>query len=128
MDLAQAFKIASQLAAYVVELTAITIVGATVLVGLWQAGKLFRCHANSRSTHDNTAPAQAKQQLRLWLGSRLVLALELELAADLLRTAINPSWEAFAQLAAVAALRTLLSYILQRELSPARLADRYHLS
>jgi uncharacterized membrane protein len=41
------------------------------------------------------------------------------LAADILRTAIAPTWEEIGKLAAIAALRTLLNYFLEREIRTA---------
>jgi uncharacterized membrane protein len=49
----------------------------------------------------------------------LAVALEFELAADILRTAIAPTWNEIGQLAAIAALRTLLNYFLQKEIDKA---------
>jgi uncharacterized membrane protein len=46
----------------------------------------------------------------------LVLALELLLAADILRTAISPTWTDIGQLAAIAAIRTFLNYSLSHDL------------
>ena len=46
----------------------------------------------------------------------LVLALEFLLAADILRTAISPSWNEIGQLAAIAAIRTFLNYSLAHDL------------
>lgn len=55
-------------------------------------------------------------EIRLALGKSLALALELLLAADILRTAVAPNWDDIGKLAAIAALRTLLNYFLEREL------------
>jgi uncharacterized membrane protein len=46
----------------------------------------------------------------------LVLALEFLLAADILRTAISPTWNEIGQLAAIAAIRTFLNYSLGHDL------------
>ena len=46
----------------------------------------------------------------------LVLALEFLLAADILRTAISPTWNDIGQLAAIAAIRTFLNYSLAHDL------------
>jgi len=46
----------------------------------------------------------------------LVLALEFLLAADILRTAISPTWNDIGQLAAIAAIRTVLNYFLEIDL------------
>lgn len=55
--------------------------------------------------------------VRLSLARFLVLGLEFQLAADVLRTAISPSFEEIGKLAAIAAIRTLLNYFLNREIS-----------
>jgi uncharacterized membrane protein len=57
--------------------------------------------------------------LRLRLGRWLALALEFELGADILRTAIAPTWNEIGQLAAIAAIRTALNYFLQQEIDRA---------
>ena len=54
--------------------------------------------------------------LRLQLGRSLALALEFLLGADILRTAVEPTWEEISRLAAIAAIRTALNYFLQREI------------
>ncbi len=57
------------------------------------------------------------RKLRLTLGHFLVVALELRLAADIIETAIAPSWEQIGQLAAIALIRTFLSYFLNKEIA-----------
>jgi uncharacterized membrane protein len=64
-------------------------------------------------------PEQQKIEVRLQLGRWLSLALEFELAADILRTAIAPSWDEIGKLAAIVVLRTLLNYFLEREIRTA---------
>jgi uncharacterized membrane protein len=56
------------------------------------------------------------RDLRLELSRYLALALELQLASDILSTIIAPSWEDLGQLAAVAAIRTFLNVFLAREM------------
>ncbi len=62
------------------------------------------------------APDSARENVRLRLARWLAVALEFELAADILRTAIAPSWDEIGKLAAIATLRTLLNYFLEREI------------
>ena len=59
------------------------------------------------------------EDIRLRLGRWLALALEFELGADILRTAIAPTWMEIGQLAAIATIRTLLNYFLQQEIDRA---------
>lgn len=56
------------------------------------------------------------QTIRIHFGSALTVALELLLAADILATAIAPTWDDIGKLAAIAVLRTALNYFLEREL------------
>ncbi len=69
-------------------------------------------------------PDAAKEGVRLRLARWLAVALEFTLAADILRTAIAPFWEEIGKLAAIAALRTLLNYFLQREIETAARQER----
>ena len=50
----------------------------------------------------------------------LLLALEFELAADVVRTAIAPTWDDVGQLAAIAAIRTVLNYSLEKDIEKLR--------
>lgn len=89
----------------------VELLGAVVIaVGLVQflAGYLpavFR----RRSHLDNAV-------LRVRFGSTLTIALELLLAADILETAVAPTWDDIGKLAAIAAIRTALNYFLEKEL------------
>ncbi|MGI8702544.1 MAG: DUF1622 domain-containing protein [Nocardioidaceae bacterium] len=58
--------------------------------------------------------------VRLGLGRFLALGLEFQLAGDILRTAIAPTFEEIGQLAAVATIRTALNFFLSRELAEER--------
>jgi uncharacterized membrane protein len=57
---------------------------------------------------------------RLVLARFLTLALEFQLAADVLDTAIAPGWQEIEQLAAIAVIRTLLNMSLTREIAEER--------
>jgi uncharacterized membrane protein len=46
----------------------------------------------------------------------LLLGLEFELAADIIRSAIAPTWLAIGQVAAIAVIRTFLNFFLQRDI------------
>ena len=55
-------------------------------------------------------------QVRLTFGRALVLALEFQLAADILGTAVSPSWDHLGKLGAIAVIRTFLNFFLTQEL------------
>ena len=62
------------------------------------------------------ATPQEKNEVRLTMGRWLALALEFELAADILNTAVTPTWADILKLAAIATIRTALNYFLEREI------------
>lgn len=68
--------------------------------------------------------ATTNQLLRIQFGSALALALELLLGADILATAIAPTWDDIGKLAAIAVLRTALNYFLERELKASDLGNK----
>lgn len=72
-----------------------------------------------RSADNANASHEAKEEVRLRLGRWLALALEFELGADILRTAVAPTWSEIGQLAAIAAVRTALNFFLQQEIDKA---------
>jgi len=54
--------------------------------------------------------------LRVRLGQSMVVGLEFQVAADILKTGLSPTWNDVLLLAALIGLRTVLNYILEREL------------
>ncbi len=54
---------------------------------------------------------------RIAFGSSVAVSLEILLAADVLATAVAPSWDDIGKLAAIATIRTVLNYFLEKELS-----------
>jgi uncharacterized membrane protein len=89
-----------------VEVVGAAVVAIGVVVGLvtFARAALARRHA------------EAYPGVRLILARYLAVALEFQLAADILSTAIAPSWDALGRLAATAVIRTGLNYSLGREM------------
>ena len=58
--------------------------------------------------------------VRLTLARYLAVALEFQLAADILSTAIAPSWDQIGKLGAIAVIRTALNFFLTREMEAER--------
>lgn len=54
--------------------------------------------------------------IRLAFARYLTLALELQLAADILSTSVAPTWDRIGKLAAIAVIRTALNYFLSKEM------------
>lgn len=58
--------------------------------------------------------------IRISFARYLALALEFQLGADILSTAIAPSWDQIGKLGAIAVIRTALNYFLMREMETER--------
>ena len=90
----------------------VEVVGALLIsLGILVAGGLLVRALLARRTADFTA-------IRLTLAR--YLALEFQLGADILSTAIAPSWEQIGKLGAIAVIRTALNFFLSREMQQER--------
>jgi uncharacterized membrane protein len=92
----------------------VEMVGAVIIaLGILSAGWLLVKALSKGQTADFTA-------IRLTLARYLALALEFQLGADILSTAISPTWEQLGKLGAIAIIRTALNYFLSREMRDER--------
>lgn len=94
---------------------------AAVVIAISLVKFLFVYFRNILVLDDN---GSANQKIRIQFGSSLALTLELLLAADILATAIAPTWDDIGKLAAIATLRTALNYFLERELKQNEAIER----
>lgn len=92
---------------------------AAVVIGLALLQFLYRYGANLFKPNAETV----NQTIRIQFGSSLTVALELLLGADILATAIAPTWDDIGKLAAIAVLRTALNFFLERELKTSGLSN-----
>jgi uncharacterized membrane protein len=65
--------------------------------------------------YDPRRPFAGKKKSWLALGVWLLLGLQFELGADIVRSAISPTWELIGELAAIAVIRTFLNYFLEKD-------------
>ncbi|HEY9856250.1 MAG TPA: DUF1622 domain-containing protein [Stenomitos sp.] len=93
-----------------VELSAAVIIGAAALMATLRSARTYVLRPWNSA---------AIMGIRLDLGRWLSLALEFELAADILRTAVAPTWNEIGQLAAIIVIRTAVNFFLQREIDRA---------
>ena len=100
-----------------VEGAAAIVIGLAAVEGT--VGALFLFLPRRRRAAVPGSAQDAKEAVRLRLGRWLAVALEFETAADILRTAVAPTWTEIGQLAAIVVLRTALNYFLQREIDKA---------
>ncbi len=88
-------------------------------LGVVLAAGLFARALLKRQTADFNA-------IRLTLARYLALALEFQLGADILSTAVAPSWTEIGKLGAVAIIRTTLNYFLSKEIKEEQAGARAH--
>jgi uncharacterized membrane protein len=62
------------------------------------------------------ATGLAGRQIWLRFATWILLALEFALAADILRTAVAPTWDDISKLAVIATIRTMLNYFLAKDI------------
>ena len=68
----------------------------------------------------------AEHRLDIWMrfASAIVLALEFTLAADIIRSAVAPTWDAIGRLGAIAFIRIALNFFLARDVETIAEAKR----
>ena len=87
------------------EATSALLVGVGMVIAIYQMVRL------------GEAPSRKGYLLvRLTMARFLVLALEFQLAADIMATAVAPTWEQLGRLSLIAVIRTFLAYFLEREM------------
>jgi len=96
------------LLATIVDASTGAAIGVGVLAALVRTAKL--------GLRRGTSLDSAMSEIRITLGRWLALALELALAADILRTVMIPTWDEIGKLGAIVVLRTVLNYFLEREI------------
>jgi len=72
-----------------------------------------------------TVGATHGQRKAIWqrFGMWLLLGLEFELAADIIRSVVSPTWRDLGQLGAIAVIRTFLNYFLEKDLETVARAE-----
>jgi uncharacterized membrane protein len=88
--------------ALMIEALAVIFIGAGAVESVWMMCK---------------SPREGRRKA-VWarFGVWLLLSLEFELGADIIRTAISPTWSQIGQLGAIAVIRTFLNHFLEEDL------------
>lgn len=94
----------------IAEMVAAILIAAGILITLAQLAKIFRSRVGGY------------EHSRLVLARFLALALEFQLAADVLGTAVSPTWAQIGKLGAIAVIRTGLNHFLAKEIREAESA------
>ncbi|MGK7910433.1 MAG: DUF1622 domain-containing protein [Synechococcus sp.] len=98
---------------FVLEAIAAFVVFLGLVKTLQHAIKVHRLRGGHRPTLDYPLEFM---EIRLSFGLWLALALEFQLAADILSTTIAPSFNSLGKLALIAVIRTFLNYFLGKEI------------
>lgn len=96
---------------------------ASIALAIEAAGALLVAYGAAEAIYGSILAIARRRSLpgerkEVWLrfGVWLLLGLEFLLAADVVRSALSPTWQDIGQLAAIAAIRTFLNYFLERDL------------
>lgn len=99
--------------------TVINVLGATVVIyGVIEAVVSF---ARLKLSFEKRAWIQENDAIRQCLGAHLLLGLEIFIAADIISSVVSPNWSKVGILAAIVAIRTVLSYFLRMEVRQTQL-------
>lgn len=93
---------------------ALGVEGAAVLIITY--GAIEAIYGASRAITLGHSRMGIRRNVWIRFGVWLLLGLEFELAADIIRTAISPTWTEIGQLAAIGVIRTFLNYFLEQDL------------
>ena len=94
---------------------ALAIEAAAVLVVSY--GSLQALAGVVGSAFSRTADEMRGREIWLRFATWILLALEFALAADLVRTAVAPTWDDISKLAVIATIRTMLNYFLAKDIA-----------
>ena len=117
----EAFKRVAASVALGVEASAVVLIAIGAIESIVLILRGFR-PVGGRPAHQRVV---RRKEVWIRFATWLLLGLEFELAADVIRTAVAPSWNDIGQLAAIAAIRTFLNFFLGKDVSEytARAAD-----
>jgi uncharacterized membrane protein len=105
--LEQHFNLIASYVALIVECGAVFVVAFGALQAI--VG-LFRVIVSGQAT------GSAGREIWLRFATWILLALEFALAADIVRTAVAPTWNDIGKLAVIAVVRTMLNYFLAKDI------------
>ena len=91
----------------------LSILGAIVVI--WGALEAFIGFLFLKGASVKKNPISENEVIRQRLGAHLLLGLEIFIAGDIISSVVSPTWQGVGILAAIVAIRTVLSYFLRME-------------
>jgi uncharacterized membrane protein len=98
----------------IAEMIAVGVEGLAALIISY--GALEALYGSVRAVVERRSKSGLRKDTWMRFGVWLLLGLEFELAADIVRTASAPTWTDIGQLAAIGVIRTFLNHFLEKDL------------
>jgi len=93
----------------------LTVSGLGTVVVVWGVFEALIAFVGMKFSSARKDAVAESESIRQRLGTHLLLGLEIFIAADIISSAVSPSWEKVGILASIVAVRTVLSYFLRME-------------
>ena len=100
----------------ILQVVVLTISGIGAAVVVWGIIETIVAFIRLKLSAAQGDAVSLMEAVRQRLGAHLLLGLEIFIAADIISSAVSPSWEKVGTLAAIVGVRTVLSYFLRMEL------------
>jgi len=100
----------------ILQVVVLTISGVGAAVVVWGVLEVIVAFIRLKFSVAKEDAVSQSEAIRQRLGAHLLLGLEIFIAADIISSAVSPSWEKVGMLAAIVGVRTVLSYFLRMEL------------
>lgn len=100
----------------ILQVVVLTISGLGAAVVVWGVMEAIVAFIRLKFGPVKENAVSQSETIRQHLGAHLLLGLEIFIAADIISSAVSPSWEKVGMLAAIVGVRTVLSYFLRMEL------------
>ena len=101
----------------VLDILRLTIGAVGVLIVLWGVAEATLSFVRLRTVEHSSHLFVRASSIRERLGVHLLLALDIFIGADLIATVLHPAWENVGVLAAIVAIRVVLTIVLTREIA-----------
>ncbi len=99
----------------ILQVVILTISGLGAVVVAWGVIEAIVSFFGLKLSSVKEEAVSKSEAIRQRLGAHLLLGLEIFIAADIISSAISPSWEKVGILASIVGVRTVLSYFLRIE-------------
>jgi len=100
----------------VLQVVILTVSGLGAAVVVWGVIEAIVAFIRLKFASAKEDAVSQSETIRQHLGAHLLLGLEIFIAADIISSAVSPSWEKVGILVAIVGVRTILSYFLRMEL------------